>query len=202
MASDPSSAPRFFVLQVPATGNYDTEFYDADGNVGDAPRCPKCNDILGALSWLPPYRGELELHGEGFGDLVRTSGNDLLMTERMAEAFRKEGLKGLSGFHPVEILRVRKRGRRRSLLVPPKYLCVSPAFLSAAVDEARSHIRRSEPISCTYCRVTGVDATYGFSIKGVGTGTTCSAREARQERSSSPSASSVSSPCTASPTWS
>ncbi|MDY7225084.1 hypothetical protein [Hyalangium rubrum] len=166
MDSEPSSSPQFFVLKVPAPGNYDTEFSDGgDHNVGEAPRCPRCSAVLGMLSWLPPYRGELELHGESFGDLVRAPGNELLMNERMAEAFQREGLKGLSGFHPVEIVRVRKRGQRNKPPVPPKYLCVSPAFLSAAVDETRSRIRRSEPFSCTYCRAVGVDAMYGFALE-------------------------------------
>ena len=71
MASNPPPAPRFFVLEVPASGHDETDFFDVDDNVGDSPRCPQCNAGLGSLSWLPPYRGELDLVGEGFGDLVR-----------------------------------------------------------------------------------------------------------------------------------
>lgn len=165
MASEPSSTSRFLVLQVPARGDYDTDFYNVDDHVGDSPHCPQCHKGFGALSWLPPYRGELDLVGEGFGDLVRGAGNDLLMTERMAEAFQKEGLKGLSGFEPVEIVRVLKRGRRKPL-VPPKYFRVSPAFLSAAVDEARSRLQRQKPIDCDYCRArAGLRSVYGFALE-------------------------------------
>jgi len=165
MASEPSSAPRFLVLEVPAPGSHETDFYIVDGNTGDSPHCPQCNEGFGSLSWLPPYRGELDLVSQDFGDLVRTGGDDLLMTERMAEAFQKEGLKGLSGFHAVEIVRVLKRGRRKPL-VPPKYFCVSPAFLSAAVDEARSHIQRPKPFTCSYCRArAGLRSVYGFGIE-------------------------------------
>lgn len=164
MASDPSSSSRFFVLQVPAPGNEDTEFHAPDRTMGDAPECPQCKAALGMRAWLPPYRGEIQLHGERFGDFVRAPGNEYLMTERMAEAFRQEGLRGLSGFAPVECTGVRQKGRRPAL-TPPKYLCVTPNLWSAAVDEARSQIRRSKPFTCTYCRSAGVDAVDGLAIE-------------------------------------
>jgi hypothetical protein len=165
MASESTPAPRFFVLKVPARGDYDTDFYGVDDNVGKGPRCPQCDSSLGSLVWLPPYRGELDLVGKGFGDLVRTGGDDLLMTERMTEAFQQAGLKGLSGFEPVEIVRVLKRGRRKPL-VPPKYFRVSPAFLSAAVDEARSRIQRQRPIECAYCRErAGLRSVYSLALE-------------------------------------
>ncbi|HYO59858.1 hypothetical protein [Archangium sp.] len=42
---------------------------------------------------------------------------------------------------------------------------VTPVFGSAAVDEARSRIRRSSPITCDWCRETGVDAIHGFALE-------------------------------------
>lgn len=165
MASESSAPMRFFVLKVPARGHYDTDFHDVDNSVGESPHCPRCGKHFGALSWLPPYRGELDLVGKDFGDIVRAAGNDLLMTERMAKAFQQESLKGLSGFEPVEIVRVLKRGRRKPL-VPPKYFRVSPAFLSAAVDEARSRLQRQRPIDCDYCRArAGLRSVHGFAIE-------------------------------------
>jgi hypothetical protein len=54
-------------------------------------------------------------YGEELGDFIEASGNDLLLSERFAQAFWEEGLTGLEGFHPVEVVRVR-RARR---LPPP-----------------------------------------------------------------------------------
>lgn len=164
MASESSAASRFYVLRQSAGGSHDTEFEATDRKLGDAPQCPRCNAALGMLTWLPPYRGELKLHGADFGDFVRGRGNELLLSERMAEAFQREGLRGLSGFQSVEIVRVRKQGRHGKRSVPPKYFCVSPAFLSAAVDEARSRIQRARPTSCDWCRSAGLHAVHGFAI--------------------------------------
>lgn len=164
MASE-STVPHFFVLKAPAEGNHETDFFIVDGNIGEGRRCAQCDASLGSLVWLPPYRGELDLISKDFGDLVRTGGDDLLMTERMVEAFQKEGLKGLSGFEPVEIVRVLKRGRRTPL-TPPKYFRVSPAFLSAAVDEARSRLQRQRPIDCFYCRTrAGLRSVYDLVLE-------------------------------------
>lgn len=164
MGSEPS-ALRFFVLEEPSMGPHATDFYSVDGNTGDSPHCPQCGKHFGSLVRLPPYRGELDLVGKDFGDLVRTGGDDLLMTERMAKAFQQEGLKGLSGFEPVEIIRVLKRGRRKPLL-PPKYFRVSPALLSAAIDEARSRLQRQRPIDCSYCRTrAGLRSVYGLALE-------------------------------------
>lgn len=78
-------------------------------------------------TWLPPYRGCLELHGVDFGDLVEASGYDFLVTERLAEAFRAEGLTGLLGFHPVEVAGVRKRRKKAQALTAPSVSPSSPS---------------------------------------------------------------------------
>jgi hypothetical protein len=49
---------------------------------------------------MAPYRVELVLHGEELGDFIKAPGYDLLVSERLAKAFREEGLTGLEGFHP------------------------------------------------------------------------------------------------------
>ena len=109
MASDVPPAPRFFVLEDDVWGQHDTKFRSAKPiNTGDAALCPRCGGIIGMRTWLPPHRGELEMYGGILGDFVVVSGDDVLISERMAESFRAEELTGLHGFHPVEILRVRK----------------------------------------------------------------------------------------------
>jgi hypothetical protein len=117
------------------------------------------------LTWLPPYRAELELHGASPGDFVKGSGDDVLISERMARAFKAEGLTGLLGFHPVEVVRVRRRLKGPKPDAVPRYFVVSPCFGRAAVDEARSHLRRNEPITCPECRYTGMDSIHGFALE-------------------------------------
>src|SRR6218665_3433115 len=114
MASEASVSPRFFLLQegIPSS-RYDVDVEKAEPvNRADAPRCPRCGDIIGLLTWRAPYRVELELHGEELGDFIRSTGYERLISERFAEAFRAEGLTGLEGFHPVEVVRVRLQRRQ------------------------------------------------------------------------------------------
>ncbi len=91
--------------------------------------------------WLPPHRAELVLHGEELGDFIDVFGNDLLVSERFAQAFREEGFTGLEGFHPVEVVRVRRKRRGPKPAHIPRYLLVRVCFGRAAVDVARSRIR-------------------------------------------------------------
>src|SRR5690242_13337619 len=131
MDSEASASPRFFVLTEGALrSRYDADVDTVEPvNLGDAPRCPRCGDIVGLLTWLPPYRVELELHGEELGDFISGAGYDLLISGRFAESFRAEGLTGLEGFHPVEVLRVRRVGKRAlKPITVPRYYVVSPCF--------------------------------------------------------------------------
>ncbi len=166
MASDALSPPmRFFVLEKLNEGPHDTEFNTTSDNVGPGLHCPQCREPIGMLSWEPPYQGELELLGKAFGDLVKLPGGDLLVTEHFAAAFTAEGLTGLSGFHPVEVLRVIKKRRGPKPGTPPQYLFVTPSYGQPALDLERSRLHTSAPIKCTWCRDTGVDAIDGLALE-------------------------------------
>ncbi|HYH95198.1 double-CXXCG motif protein [Hyalangium sp.] len=166
MASEVHPPTRFFVLKEDLSGRYDTQLSKTQPvNTGDAARCPQCGGIIGMRTWLPPYRGEVELYGEAMGDFVEASGDDVLISERVAESFRAEGLTGLLGFHPVEILRVRKRHRRMELGVVPRYFVVTPCFGRGAVAEEHSRLRHTEPVTCPECRYTGLDSIHGFTME-------------------------------------
>lgn len=167
MASEVHPASRFFVLEEDLLGLHDTQFADVDPvNLGDAPHCPRCNSPLGARIWLPPYRGELELHGKDFGDFVRSSGYEVLISERMAKAFQAEALTGLVGFSPVELVRVRKKRKGpMPAAAPPHYLVATACFSSAAVDVTRSRLRYGEPVTCLECRSAGLDSIHGFTLE-------------------------------------
>jgi hypothetical protein len=166
MDSDVSSQPtRFFVLETLREGRHDTEFSTVNLNVGPALRCPQCGGTIGALSWQPPYQGELELYGKDFGDLVKSHGGDWLVTERFAEDFMAEGLTGLSGFHPVEVTRVRRMRRGPKPGPPPRYLLVIPDYGHPALDMERSRLWSSKPMRCTWCRSRGIDAIDGLALE-------------------------------------
>ncbi|ATB28361.1 hypothetical protein MEBOL_001807 [Melittangium boletus DSM 14713] len=168
MDSEASVSPRFFVLEegVPSS-RYDVDVEKAEPvNRAEAPRCPRCGDIIGLLTWSAPYRVELELHGEELGDFIRSTGYERLISERFTEAFRAEGLTGLEGFHPIEVVRVRyMRKRPRQPLAVPRYYVVWPCFGRAAVDLVLNRVRFSKPPTCTECRATGIDAIHGFVLE-------------------------------------
>ncbi|MFL5345440.1 MAG: imm11 family protein [Hyalangium sp.] len=166
MASEASLASRFFVLEHDLLGPHDTQFRDVKPiNLGDAFLCPRCGDAISMLTWMPPYRVELELHGQGFGDFVEGTGYDVLISERMAEAFRAEELTGLLGFHPVEVVRVRRKRKGAKPGAVPRYFAVTACFGRGAVDEERSRLRRAEAVTCPECRNPGRDSIHGFVLE-------------------------------------
>ncbi|WP_240359252.1 hypothetical protein [Pyxidicoccus trucidator] len=165
MASDLSLNPtRFFVMDRLLDGPHDTEFSGTITNVGPALRCPQCGDTVGALSWEPPYQGDLEFYGQAFGDLLEGP-SGLLVTERFAEDFKAEGLTGLSGFHPVEVKRVRRKRRGPKLGPLPTYLYVTPDYGHPALDTERSRILSKQPMACSWCRYVGPDAIDGLTLE-------------------------------------
>lgn len=166
MASEVPPSSHFFVLEDDMFGRHDTKFSGTDPvNTEAAPRCPQCGDVMGMRTWLPPYRGELELYGESLGDFVESSGYDFLISERFAHAWQAEGLTGLLGFHPVEVLRVRRKRKGPMPSAVPRYFAVTACFGRAAVDEGHSQLRRTEPITCPECRSAGVDSIHGFTLE-------------------------------------
>jgi hypothetical protein len=161
-----ATAPRFFVLQNEMHGPCDTQALAPDSaRFEGAPRCPRCGDPIGMRTWVPPYEIELELHGAAFGDFVEGPGNTVLLSERVVSAFRAEGLTGLLGVHPVDVVRVRAKRKKSKALTIPHYVAATPCFGPGAVDEARSRIRRSEPVACPECRSAGVDSVHGFALE-------------------------------------
>ncbi|HYO55614.1 hypothetical protein [Archangium sp.] len=167
MVSEPPASPRFFVLEKDALGShYDVEAEKAEPvNRAEGADCPQCGDPMGMMLWLPPYRVELVLHGEELGDFIEAPGYDLLVSERFARAFREEGLTGLEGFHPVEVVRVRRKRRGPKPSPVASYLAVTACFGRAAVDVARSRIRYCRPPTCEECRSEGVDSIHGFTLE-------------------------------------
>lgn len=169
MGSDPQSLPRFFVLKSQRDTRYDTEFFIVkEPERTDAPRCPRCGGVVGMLTWRPPFRVKLVLHGEEPGDFIQFlgAGSDIIISERFADAFRAAGLTGLHGFGPVEVVKVQRQRRgTRTGFTLPQYRAVTVTFGSALVDEPRSQILRPGPFTCDYCRAVGTDGMNGFTLE-------------------------------------
>jgi hypothetical protein len=149
---------RFYVLEQfpkPNASQYRTDFMDASEppRLGDAPRCPKCRNYIGGRKWLPPYRVELELVGGGFGDVVFGTRDSVLISERFRDLFQAAGLRGLEGFDPVEVVRV--KGARKAKEQSPRYYRVDIARGQASIDDVASGIERDRPVTCDLCRASG-----------------------------------------------
>ena len=162
-----SDSPPFFVLEEGILrSRYDTDVEKAKPtNRGEAARCSRCNGAIGMLTWLPPYRVKLVMHGEELGDFIKVVGDDLLVSERFARIFKDEGLTGLSGFHPVEVVRVSRKGRGPKPTDVPRYLTVTASLGGAALDLTRSRIHADGPPSCPECLYTTKDAVHGFALE-------------------------------------
>lgn len=166
MASEPSLvSSSFFVLeQYGASTRHDADVEKVDPvNRESAPRCAGCGDIIGMKIWLPPFKVELVLFGEELGDLLKT-GYDLLLSERLAHAFVEEGLTGLKGFHPVDVVRVRRGRSGPKPPAAPRYVVATPCFARAVVDLPRSRIEYSKTPTCDDCRNEGPRAIHGYTL--------------------------------------
>lgn len=156
-------APAFFrIAPGPHGSTFDTEFLPTeDASYGKAPTCEVCGEILDSREWLPPYTIELTLHGSEWGDLAFFSESRFVMSERAVNAFLNEGLSGLGDCAAVTVAR-RKGGRGKP---PPQYFRVKISRSTAAVDDARSIVARTHPVTCSTCRGSGIDAVHGFAIE-------------------------------------
>lgn len=157
----PTESQTFFVLDTcmpgsPGGRRAATDFYKdyKEGDpVGPAPTCPGCGGFIGSLQWLPPYRGELECWGVEYADVIYGSGDCFLVTERFRAVYEKSGLRGLSGFDPVVIRRVIRRGKVKGEI--PKYYRVEVCRSRAAVDWHQSGAVWDVFPTCDECRVNG-----------------------------------------------
>lgn len=167
MLSDASPIPRFFVLEDDMFGPHDTKFSAVKPvHLGNAPYCPQCGKPLGMRTWHPPYRVELELYGRALGDFVDgPGGNSFLISKRMADAFQAEELIGLLGFHPAEVVRVRRKRKSPKPAAVPAYFVVTPCRGLGAVDVTHSRIRYDKPVTCPECRSSGLDSVHGFVLE-------------------------------------
>lgn len=148
----------FFVLETMPTGRFQSARTDVlleNGfNKGDAPRCPKCGKFIGMLSWLPPYRVDIETWGKTFGDLAFAGASGwLLGSSTFRTVWEANLLKGLSGFHAVAVLRVKQHDKFAAAL--PEYFKADVIRNHAEVDQKCSGFEWDESPQCSVCRLGG-----------------------------------------------
>ena len=147
---------RFYTLTHPLRGDADTvASKEAGYSQGDAPSCPACGKPVGMLSWLPPFRVVLTLYGKYFGDVVFFPGSDdFLVSQKFREVYHANRLAGLSGFDPVEVMRVKSRHKKRP--PPPAYFRVGAGYGHTALDLTASGFEWIEPPTCTLCHTATI----------------------------------------------
>ncbi len=121
---------------------------------GDAARCARCGDFISMKQWLPPFRVEIECWGRKYPDVI-AEGQNMLVSARFQTLWREEGLVGLSEFHPVEIVKVRRKRKLRGEL--PTYLLTRVPTSRTTLDFKASGLEWEDPPQCTEC--------YGALIK-------------------------------------
>jgi hypothetical protein len=145
---------RFYALTRQISSGADTTYLAETGfKVGDAQRCPLCGSFISMLAWLSPYRAELHLSGKEFGDLTDIHAGDVLVSQKFREVYYECGLTGLTGFDPVEVIKVKSRRKLRSR--PPMYFRVNAMRGQMALDMDASGFEWVKPPTCSYCR-TGI----------------------------------------------
>ncbi len=126
-----------------------TYAYEYKAVMGDAESCEFCGACISLLTWQPPFRVELEMIGREFSDIIFDIGNGLLLSERTVHLCRDNRLTGLKEIHPVEVVKVRSRWRKRP--EPPRYFYAPIQRGPARVDVAASGIVWLAPPACQHC---------------------------------------------------
>lgn len=141
----------FFVLVHRLDGDAVTEYVlDRPANMGEAPTCEVCGLFLGTLAWLPPYRVEIESFGNEFGDLAFGFGaREFLVSPRFRQIYDNNGLQGLSGFEPIEVVKVIRH--KNLTCEPPRYLKASVCRGETAVDPVASGVEWQGEVGCPRC---------------------------------------------------
>lgn len=118
-------------------------------------KCPVCGRFMSGLPWLPPRRVKLSsAKPEKWRDFVWGAGFLLLVSDRFKAVYEREGLSGITVFHPVEVVRV---GTRKTGDLPPglpSYYLIAIVWGAAQDDRASKVVCEREP-QCAYCRLGG-----------------------------------------------
>jgi hypothetical protein len=142
---------NLYVMRSPLPGatHAVTVFSKADGwKKSDPLRCSRCGAAMSMLRWMPPFRAEIEFHGEHHGDIGFFVG-ELLVSQRLVDAYAQAELTGLEVIGPAEIVSVTPPEMVKGM---PKY-CVARVHYSKAVfDDVASEAEYERRWTCRVCR--------------------------------------------------
>jgi hypothetical protein len=153
---------KFFVLQNPKAGQSEavTDFVPVDGApMGDAPRCPACDKYVGLRPLIPPVKVELEGWGVSWGDIAFGPADQVLISDRLKNAFAEAGLRGFTRFDSVVVAKTKRR--RPSIRgSPPEYWLGTVARSRAILDDSASGLEREDGTVCPECGLAGVNKRF------------------------------------------
>jgi hypothetical protein len=111
--------------------------------------CPGCKRSLDGIRWLPPYRVSLEK--PKYADFIYGTFDTMLVSENFKNRYEGSGLRGITAFHPVEIVKI---GRLKpDSPPPPKYYYIEIIRTKTRIDEERSQLVRELDEGEDYCKV-------------------------------------------------
>lgn len=157
---------KFYVLEPEEGIRFGTKWAYADQvdpvlRSEEGERCPVCGHFVTPLKWLPPHRVKLSsAKPEKWGDFVWGAGFLLLVSGRFKEVYEREGLRGITAFHPVKVVRV---GKRKTGDLPEgvlAYYLIEITWGGANRDDVASKVVWEREPKCLYCRVDGFHTKY------------------------------------------
>jgi hypothetical protein len=141
---------KFFVLETTiGEHNAETDFYNAvKAERGDAPRCSECNQVIGMLTWRPPFKVEIDFFEHDYADLAMFS-DYLMLSEKFVEGFAKENMIGLEILGIAEVVKVKPRKMLQGL---PQYYIGGVIRSNVIFDDVASGAKWEKPWTCETCR--------------------------------------------------
>ena len=127
-----------------------TAFDPIDAVMGDnLDTCSYCGNFLSMRPWLPPYKVDLEAWAPHFGDMAFGPGDDILVSERLLEVLRREGVTGLTQITPVEVRKAKKKVK--FVGAAPKYYKTNVQRTSTEIDLEASGLAWEAGKVCNEC---------------------------------------------------
>lgn len=146
---------KFFTFNSPsAAESLNQTRYSPDEGVEylEGPSCPLCGSFLGPNIWKKPFKIELELLGNHFGDFASFCGiPPNLMSEAVVEAYKKSDLTGLIVHGEVVVYKVIPA---RMLKQFPRYFYTSVVKSRVPIDAELSEMHYLDDAQpCPECRL-------------------------------------------------
>lgn len=130
-------------------------------NRGEPDYCPVCRSPLSMMKWLPPHRVKLEK--PVYGDFVFGTFTEMLVSESFKDVYEKSEIRGITAFHPVEIVKVNRL--RPNSPKPPQYYYIEIKRTETKIDEVASHFFWERKPKCSECRSGVIKSLNSVFIK-------------------------------------